>query len=141
MTTASHAVGRRRRGRELALRVLFELEGTDKNAAQALDYQALDMRAPADVRAFAGDIVNGCLRHRDEIDASVAEASANWALEDLGKVERAVLRIGVYELLFERETPIAVVIDESVELSKAYAGEEAAQFVNGVLGHIARQRA
>lgn len=140
MTTATHGAGRRRRGRELALRVLFELEGTVKDANWALDYQSRDLGATPDVVAFGRRIVIGCLAHIAAIDSAIADASENWALTDLGKVERAVLRLGTYELLFEKETPVAVVIDESVELAKAYAGEEAVQFVNGVLGHVARQR-
>lgn len=140
MTTASRPVGRRRRGRELALRVLFEIEGTEKNADWALDYQASDLAATGDVRAFAGQIVMGCLREADPVDGAISAASEHWSLADLGKVERALLRMGAYELLFESETPVAVVIDESVELAKAYAGEEAAQFVNGVLGQVARAR-
>lgn len=141
MTTATHGAGRRRRGRELALRVLFELEGTGKDANWALDYQARDLSATPDVTAFGRRIVLGCLARISEVDAAISRASEHWALRDLGKVERAVLRLGTYELLYEQETPVAVVIDESVELTKAYAGDEGAQFVNGVLGHVARQRA
>lgn len=140
MTTASRVAGRRRRGRELALRVLFEVEGTSKNADWALDYQGSDMGAAGDVAAFAGEIVSGCLVHAEHIDDVITEASDNWALVDLGKVERALLRMGAYELLYEPRTPVAVVIDESVELAKAYAGDDAAHFVNGVLGQVARRR-
>jgi len=131
-------VTRRRRGRELALRVLFEIEGTDKEADAALQYQARDLGATADVIEFASLIVMGCLEHGDDIDGAIVDALDNWRLADVGKVERAALRMGAVELLFERQTPVAVVIDESVELTKAYAGEEAAHFVNGVLGQIAR---
>jgi transcription antitermination protein NusB len=138
MNTVTRGAGRRHRGRELALRVLFELEGTEKDYRAALDYQAADLGATPDVAHFAEHLVNGCLQHGDALDNLLDDASANWRLEDLGKVERAVLRLGAYELLHERGTPVAVVIDESVELAKAYAGETAAQFVNGVLGHIAR---
>ena len=138
MTTASRSVGRRRRGRELALRVLFELEGTQKSADWALRYQADDMQTPPDVTAFAREIVAGCLAHAGDVDAAIERASQHWALVDLGKVERALLRMGVYELRHEPGTPVAVVIDESVELAKAYAGEDAAHFVNGVLGEVAR---
>ncbi len=141
MTTASRVVGRRRRGRELALRVLFELEGTSKDSDWALRYQGDDMSAPADVAAFAGQIVDGCLAHAQAIDDAIAAASENWDLVDLGKVERALLRMAAFELLYEPETPVAVVIDESVELAKSYAGDDAAHFINGVLGHVARQRA
>ena len=138
MTAAGGVAGRRRRGRELALRVLFELEGTQKSPEWALHYQGEDMHAPPDVEAFAHDIVTGCVAHAQVIDETIARASTNWSLVDLGKVERALLRLTTYELLYERDTPAAVAIDEAVELAKSYAGEEPAQFVNGVLGAVAR---
>ena len=131
--------GRRHRARELALRVLFELEGTTKDADEALRYQANDIGAAADVITFAHTLVLGCLEHGDAIDSVITGASDNWALADLGKVERAILRLGTYELVWGQDAPVAVVIDEAVELAKAYAGDEAASFVNGVLGRVARQ--
>lgn len=129
--------GRRRRGRELALRALFELEGTDKSPDEVLAYQAAELDAPADVTAHAARLVSGCLAAAAEVDAAVGEASQNWRLDELGKVERAVLRLGAYELMHEPDVPAAVAIDESIELARAYAGEEAARFVNGVLGRVA----
>lgn len=131
--------GRRHRARELALRVLFELEGTTKDADEALRYQANDSGAAADVAAFARTVVLGCLEHADGIDSVITAASDHWALADLGKVERAILRLGTYELIWGQDAPLAVVIDEAVELAKAYAGDEAGSFVNGVLGRVARQ--
>jgi N utilization substance protein B len=139
VTPAAPSTGRRRRGRELALRVLFEIEGTAKDAEFALRYQGSDLRATADVVAFARTIVVGCVDHLDAIDAAIVAGMENWTLVDLGKVERAVLRLGTFELLYTENTPVPVVIDESIELAKAYAGDEAAQFVNGVLGHVARE--
>lgn len=136
----SRAGGRRRRGRELALRVLFEIEGTDKDPDAALDYQAEEMSAAADVAVFARELVHGTLRQLDRIDSAISDASDNWDLVDLGKVERAVLRMGSFELLFEPETPVAVSIDESIELARVYAGEEAVPLVNGVLDRIGRER-
>ena len=133
------SAGRRHRARELALRVLFELEGTTKDAGEALQYQAADVGAAVDVAAFARTLVIGCLDHADAIDSVIAAASEHWALADLGKVERAILRLGTYELVWGQDAPVAVVIDEAVELAKAYAGDDAASFVNGVLGRVARQ--
>ncbi len=137
--TTSAGGGRRRRGRELALRVLFELEGTDKDAQTALAYQAEEVGATADIRAFGERLVLGCLEHRERIDAALSAASS-WSLGDVGKVERAVLRLGTFELLHGDGTPVAVVLDESLELARAYAGGDAVQYVNGVLGQIARER-
>ena len=134
------AAGRRHRGRELALRVLFELEGTEKDAREVLRYHAEDTGATPDVEAFAQEIVFGVLDELERVDESIAGASSNWRLEEIGKVERAVLRLGTYELLFLTGTPVSVAIDEAVELAKAYAGDEAGGFVNGVLGRIAAER-
>ncbi|MGA8014627.1 MAG: transcription antitermination factor NusB [Candidatus Dormiibacterota bacterium] len=136
----SRSGGRRRRGRELALRVLFELEGTAKDDRAALAYQAEEMRAGADMVEFARQLVSGTLARIDRVDAAIADASLHWDLVDFGKVERAVLRLGTYEILFEPETPMAVSIDESLELARSYAGDEAVPLVNGVLGRIARER-
>jgi N utilization substance protein B len=136
----SRSAGRRRRGRELALRVLFELEGTEKEPRPTLEYQADDMGAPRDTVEFARTLVEGTLGHVVHIDAAISEASVNWDLVDYGKVERAVLRLGTYEVLYEPATPVAVSIDESLELARVYAGEEAVHLVNGVLGRIARER-
>lgn len=136
----SRAGGRRRRGRELALRVLFEIEGTDKDFGAALRYQAEEMGGAGDVSEFAHRIVAGAVANIARIDAAIAEASENWDLVDLGKVERAILRMGTYELLFEPATPAAVSIDESLELARIYSGEEAVPLINGVLGRIARER-
>jgi N utilization substance protein B len=137
--TRAAGAGRRRRGRELALRVLFELEGTDKDADVALQYQADEVGATSDVRAFARRLVLGCLENRERIDDLVSSAS-RWSLTDVGKVERAVLRLGTCELIHGDGTPVPVVLDESLELTRAYAGDDAVQYVNGVLGQIARER-
>lgn len=140
MTAGIRRTGRRHRARELALRVLFELEGTHKDADVALAYQADDLTAPGDVRDFAGELVDGCLHHAAELDAAITTASSNWSLNELGKVERAVLRLGTYELRHRPDVPVAVAIDEAVELAKVYAGAEAGAFVNGVLASLASDR-
>jgi N utilization substance protein B len=133
-------VGRRHRGRELALRALFELEGTQKDAREVLRYHAEDTGAAADVEEFASELTLGVLGELQRVDDAIDAASSNWRLEEIGKVERAVLRLATYELLFDLDTPVSVAIDEAVELAKTYAGEEAGRFVNGVLGRIAAER-
>jgi N utilization substance protein B len=136
----SAGAGRRHRGRELALRVLFELEGSQKDAREVLRYHAEDIGATQDVEQFASQLVLGVLEQMQRVDDTIDAASSNWRLEELGKVERAVLRLGTYELLFLTDTPVSVAIDEAVELAKTYAGDEAGKFVNGVLGRIAAER-
>jgi len=136
----SVGAGRRHRGRELALRVLFELEGTQKDAREVLRYHAEDIGAAPDVEEFASELTLGVLRELQRVDDAIDAASSNWRLEEIGKVERAVLRLGTYELLFALDVPVSVAIDEAVELAKTYAGEEAGRYVNGVLGRVAAER-
>ena len=131
--------GRRHRGRELALRVLFELDSLPKDMDQVLRYQGEELGATDDVMAFATALVTSTTTNQAQIDEALSRASDNWDLPDLGKVERAILRLSTAEMLFLHDTPNAVVIDEAVELAKAYAGDEASSYINGVLGKIARE--
>jgi N utilization substance protein B len=122
-----------------------------RRAAFVLTYQ-LDVRTGSDVEELAArylvdtgtpvpeytrEAVEGVLRDRTAIDAAVDAAAAGWTADRLGAVERSILRLATWELR-GGELPAAVVIDEAVELAKRYAGSEAAPFVNGVLGAIAR---
>ncbi|HEX4580311.1 MAG TPA: transcription antitermination protein NusB, partial [Candidatus Dormibacteraeota bacterium] len=105
----------------------------------SLAYQGAEVGATADVLAFARRLVLACLENRERIDAALSTAS-RWSLGDVGKVERAILRLGTGELIDSDGTPVAVIVDESLELTRAYAGDDAVQYVNGVLGQVARER-
>ena len=113
----------------------------DSAEGKALGQWNLNRRSPVGDLLVNGGwrLVLGCLENRERIDAAVTAAS-RWSLADVGKVERAVLRLGTCELLQSDGTPVAVILDESLELARAYAGDDAVQYVNGVLGHIARER-
>ena len=86
--------------------------------------------------AYAYNLVQGTLAHLAEIDGLIEEHSWEWRLERMGNVDRNVLRLGVYELLYSADVPSSVAINEAVELAKIYHGEEAGRFVNGVLDAI-----
>ena len=82
-------------------------------------------------------LVDGVLQHREALDALIRRYTPERSLELLAVVDRNILRMAVYELAFERETPVKVVINEAVELAKMYGAEATARFVNGVLGSLA----
>jgi N utilization substance protein B len=88
---------------------------------------------------FAVELVEGVEAHQRRIDELVSGASAAWDLDRMPVVDRTVLRLATYELLEEADVPLAVVIDEAVELVKRYSTDESAPFVNGVLATISRQ--
>lgn len=156
------ATGTARRGarsaaREAALHVLFATDGAarppgvfDEEAAVAQLEHYWRSRAEAgselatslqiaepDARAFADAIVRGVASRLAEIDGVIRKASAHWRLERMARVDRTVLRIGTWELLREADAPRAVVVDEAVELGKAYGGEDSGSFINGVLDRVA----
>ena len=89
-----------------------------------------------DVRAFAEALVLGVIRHRASLDGIVADCSQHWRVERMAVVDRNVLRMAVYEMLFTPDTPRVVIIDEAIEVAKRFGGDESGAFVNGVLDAI-----
>ena len=104
---------------------------------QIIDVAEAVMEKPVD--EFAGRMALGTEANLPLIDEKIEKNSRGWKLSRLSKVSLAVLRLGIYELLFEKDTPVGVTINEAVELAKKYGGEEDAPFVNGVLGAVARE--
>ena len=131
------AVGKRHQARELALKVLFQLEGTGDDAEEVLRYHAAENGASEEITNFARALVNGVLENKDRLDAMLSEASEHWRLEQMAKVDRVILRIAVYEIAIDRKVPTKAAINESIELAKTFSGDEAGRFVNGILGRVA----
>ncbi|TMF58506.1 MAG: transcription antitermination factor NusB [Chloroflexi bacterium] len=132
-------MGRRHLARELALKVLFELETNGKDAERSLQYHVAEARADEAVATFARTLITGVLEHRAEIDAQLAEASQNWGLDQMAKVERTLLRIATYEIRFLPSVPLKAAINESIELAKTFGGPDSGKFVNGILGKVAAE--
>jgi transcription antitermination protein NusB len=130
-------VGKRHQARELALKVLFQLESSSDDPEEVLQYHAAEGAATSDVTNFAGQLVRGVIANRDKLDGILSATSENWKLEQMAKVDRIVLRIAVYEITIDRHVPTKAAINESIELAKTFSGEEAGRFVNGILGRVA----
>ncbi len=121
----------RRAARERALELSYESEQRGVPAAAIL----ADL--PVEPDAYAVKLFTGIDEHRDEIDALIRKYSEHWALERMPVIDRALIRIGTYELAWVPETPTAVVITEAVELAKAYSTKDSGRFVNALLARIA----
>lgn len=149
---------KRRKGREMALEILYQVDlgGSEARAALAR-YDPVERHATQveesgepdpvdadDLRAafdYARELVEGTLERREEIDELIVSQAENWRLERMPAVDRNVLRLAVYELLEEPEVPKVVVLDEAIELSKLYGSEQSGAFVNGLLdGLLKRHR-
>ncbi len=121
----------RREARERALGLCYEAEQRLVPAARLLAEQ------PVAPDQYASEILEGVDGHREDIDAVLRKFSEHWALERMPVIDRAILRIAVYELIWHREIPTPVVISEAVELAKLYSTKDSGRFVNGMLGRIA----
>ncbi|MGH7610089.1 MAG: transcription antitermination factor NusB [Candidatus Dormibacteria bacterium] len=129
----------RHRARQIAVQVLFQLELQPGDWREPLRYHLEQQPlTPAD-RSFLEALLQGAADHHQEIDVAIASGSSHWTLDQMGAVERAVLRLAVEELDLG-DAPRAVVISEGVALAKLMAGDEAAKFVNGVLGNLGRRQ-
>jgi transcription antitermination protein NusB len=133
----------RRRAREAALQMLYQSEvGRISPGDTILSYwPALDDAGDmsAEHREFANDLVRGTVQRVEEIDRLLGTRAQNWRVERMAVLDRAVLRLATYELLAEAETPAKVIINEALELARAFSGEEAVAFVNGVLDGVRKE--
>lgn len=134
-------MGSRRQARELALQLLYQNELTGADPADMQRHSEAWSGAGEDVRAFADGLLRGVIERLDVIDDKLSRQTAHWRLERLAAVDRNILRLAMYELMFREDTPQAVVIDEAIEIAKRFGAEESARFVNGVLDGFIKQRA
>jgi transcription antitermination protein NusB len=129
--------GKRHQARELALKVLFQLEGETEDPDEVLRYHVAEDGVTSDVATFAGQLVHGVLANRERLDTILSEVSEHWKLNQMAKVDRVILRIAVYEIAVDRHVPTKAAINESIELAKTFSGDESGRFVNGILGRVA----
>jgi N utilization substance protein B len=133
----------RRRSREAALQMLYQLEIGRTTAREAIvtywPAHDADGDVPEPLRQFANALVLGTTARLAEVDAIITAHAQNWRIERMVVIDRIVLRLAIYELLAEMDTPARVVINEGIELARTYSGEEAVPFVNGVLDSVRKE--
>jgi transcription antitermination protein NusB len=129
-------VGARRKARELALQMLFEhdVAGT---APDDMFRRSGDLQKVSEgVRDFTRRLVSGTLEHRDSLDAMISRQAEHWRLMRMPIVDRNILRMALFELLHEPDTPRPVVIDEALEIAKRFSTPRSSQFINGILDGV-----
>ena len=136
-------MGARTQAREAALAMLYQRDlsgdGTEQVIAAFLEGGLSEEKLEPQARRFAEHLVRGVVRRMEELDGLIRAGSTNWRLERMAAVDRNVLRIALFELLDEPDTPAAVILDEAVELAKLFGGEESGAFVNGLADGIRRR--
>jgi transcription antitermination factor NusB len=129
-------MGKRRKARELAIQVLFNLEFSPDDPNGAFDLICENFKSPRSVREFSKELVLGVCDKKDDLDAIIRQASMNWRLERMPRLDKSILRLAAYEIMFIKNIPPKVSIDEAVEIGKKYGSRESASFINGVLDNI-----
>jgi N utilization substance protein B len=130
-------MGARTTAREAALQMLFAIDASGTEVERAIAEFWRELPGDAEDRAYADAAVRGVASALGAIDERIVKASTNWRIERMTRVDRNVLRLGVWELSERPEVPRAVVLDEAVEVAKRFGTEESGAFVNGVLDRIA----
>ena len=129
----------RRLARETALQVLFQRDLTKEplNITETVQCWAGEFVVPEASMAFAQELVDGTITHQDEIDKKLASFAQDWSISRMANVDRNVMRLATYEILFRSDIPGRVSLNEAIELAKRFGGEESAKFVNGILDKVA----
>src|SRR5262245_14597432 len=131
-------MGSRRKAREAAVQMLYQMDVSGVDAERAIELFWENLGETAEERAFADGLVRGFGARHDEIDDKIRAVSKHWRLERMSRVDRNILRLAAYELLYVDDVPSRVTLNEAIELAKRFGNEESPAFVNGVLDRIAR---
>ena len=127
-------------GRIVALQTLYEAEfrsscdDKDVDISQILDRNIGRYSETIDDKSFIVNLVEGVDKNASELDSELQPLAPDWPIDKIARIDRVILRIGLYELKYEKDVPPKVVINEAVELAKAFGGENSSKFINGVLG-------
>lgn len=125
----------RRTSREKALQILFSIDLNSKDPEEAIR----DVLEEQEENPFLTVIVKGVMNHIDKIDAEISNCLENWTIDRIASVEKTILRMATYELLYLQDIPESVSMNEAVELAKIFSDEESGKFVNGVLSKIIKR--
>ncbi len=128
----------RRLARETALQVLFQRDLTKEplNTISEVQRWAAEFVVPESSRDFAQELVDGTIAHQEDIDRTIASYAQDWTISRMANVDRNVIRLATYEILYRPDIPGRVSLNEAIELAKRFGGEESAKFVNGILDRI-----
>jgi N utilization substance protein B len=128
---------RRSRGREVALQVLYQIEQNSEvppeEVRSFIERRLLDDRKLCE---FTDALISGVKEHQAQIDSIISSVAENWRLDRMAAIDRNILRLGAYEMLFCREVPAKVAINEALELAKRYSTAQSSRFVNGILDRV-----
>ncbi|MDX9745111.1 MAG: transcription antitermination factor NusB [Syntrophales bacterium] len=123
----------RRKAREIALKVLYGLDVANRDVETAIDLFWSHFEGPEEAKTFSSFLIGGTWQKRNHLDELISRHSENWSLSRMAKVDRNILRMAVFELLFCDDIPPKVTLNEAIDLGKIYGSENSGSFINGIL--------
>jgi len=132
-------LGTRRKARVKALQALFEIDSVGHDVADVLGRQTEDEPIEEESAIFVKALVEGVLGNEEEIDKVIEIYAPAWPVAQMALIDRNILRLAIFEILFNNKVPVKVVINEAVELAKMFGGDNTPKFINGVLGTVSAQ--
>ena len=137
-------VGARRKARTLALQALYEIASVGHQADEVVANLLAGTGLSAEGDSFTHELVSGVIQNKEKIDLNIQKFAPAWPIEQIPIVDRSILRLAIFEVLFDNKVPVKVAINEAVELAKTFGGDSSPRFINGVLGsvsgHINKQK-
>jgi N utilization substance protein B len=129
-------VGLRRKARIAALQVLYEIDCSSHKAEEVLTRTLKESSLPEPTADFARGLINGVIQNKQAIDSEIRRFAPIFPLEQLAVIDRSILRLAIYEILFDSQVPVKVAVNEAVDLAKSFGSDSSPKFINGVLGSI-----
>ena len=129
-------MGNRRRSRELAMQVLFQIDINGDDSKEAVELFCGHFEVPKRAKPFFFELVDGVRARRDEIDRLIEQFSDNWKISRMSGMDRNIMRVAVYELLYCDDIPAKVSINEAIDIGKKFGTEQSPAFINGILDSI-----
>ena len=133
--------GSRRKTRAIALQALYEIDLARHDAETVVARLVAEGKLSEENSAFVRELANGVVRHREKIDDDIQRFAPAWPIEQLPMIDKNILRLAIFEILFDNKVSVKVAINEAVELAKSFGGDNSPKFVNGVLGSISSMAA
>lgn len=126
----------RRKARAIALQALYEVDAVGREAEAVVARRLAEGEQSEENNAFVRELVGGVIQNKDEIDGNIQRFAPAWPIEQIAMIDRNILRLAIFEILFDNRVPVKVAISEAVELAKSFGSDNSAKFVNGVLGSV-----
>ena len=128
--------GARRKARATALQALYEFDAAEHQVEAVITRLLAEGELSEENRSFCSELVTGVIKNKDQIDEHIRSFAPAWPIEQIPVIDRNILRLAIFEVLFDNRVPVKVCINEAIELAKYFGGDNSPKFINGVLGSV-----